>query len=154
MAKSADELKDAERRELYQAIGHFIFEFSQLEFLIRNILAVALKISDEHVTIMTSPYDFATLCRVTVAAYRGHQGLADETKKQLEAMLKEALALNDHRVRIAHGYWVVGPAGSLARHVSRQSLTAKEYFARRGELKELGDQLDGLSGRILELLLG
>jgi hypothetical protein len=73
---------DAERRRLaslYTAIRQFIFEFSQLEFIIRHALGEALALkevgADARFDIVTSPYDFATLCNVTKAIYVSHHGV-------------------------------------------------------------------------------
>jgi hypothetical protein len=57
---------DSEKRKLialYTAIGQFIFEFSQLEFMIRHTLGTALDLRETDANarfdIVTSPYDFA-----------------------------------------------------------------------------------------------
>jgi hypothetical protein len=71
--------REAEQRaSLFLAIGEFIFEFSQLEFTIRHALGTALDLNDDtRFDAVTSPYDFAALCRVTSAILqqmctRGH----------------------------------------------------------------------------------
>jgi hypothetical protein len=69
-----------ERAELFLAIGEFIFEFLQLEFTIRFALATLLNLHDKFDAV-TSPYDFATLCRVTLirptSSLIGHAGETD-----------------------------------------------------------------------------
>jgi len=61
-----------ERVELFLAIGEFIFEFSQLEFTIRVALATLLNPAwnDDKFDAVTSPYDFAALCRVTREVFK------------------------------------------------------------------------------------
>src|ERR1039458_720679 len=50
-----------------QAIGEFLFEFSQLEFTIRAVLAGRIKLAADYFDIVTAPYDFVALCNVTRA---------------------------------------------------------------------------------------
>ena len=58
--------KAAEHRKfMFADIGAFIFQFSQLEHIIRTELSVALKLKGEQFAAVTGPYDFAALCRVT-----------------------------------------------------------------------------------------
>jgi hypothetical protein len=75
-SRKTPEEVEAEReniRRLYLAVGQFIFEFSQLEFMIRHLLGEALGLDDEkQFHAVTSPYDFATLCRVTRNIAAGH----------------------------------------------------------------------------------
>jgi hypothetical protein len=59
-------VKEAKTREerLLLAIGAFIYEFSLLEFNIRWVLGMALKLDNARFDVVTSPYDFAMLCQV------------------------------------------------------------------------------------------
>src|ERR1700739_3837946 len=95
--------KAAENRALtFHAIGQFIFEFSQLEFTIRFVLAAYLGLPDGYFDAVTGPYDFRMLCAVTskVGSLK-FPGRAE----QIEKLFKECQALNDKRVHIAHGLW-------------------------------------------------
>jgi len=149
-----DNLEEAERQEVYQSIGRFIFHFSQLEFTIRTVLAAELRISGAHFAMVMSVFDFAASCRVAIAAFRQSHRFDEARKKQLVKLLNRALELNDHRVRVAHGVWAVSPTGAGARHVSRQNLVAKDYYEKRGELRELADAAQDVMGCILELMMG
>jgi hypothetical protein len=62
-------VKEAKTREkrLLLAIGEFIYEFSSLEFNIRWVLGMELKVGLDRYDAVLSPYDFATLCRVAQA---------------------------------------------------------------------------------------
>jgi hypothetical protein len=53
------------RNRQLEGIGRFLFEFSQLQFTIRHVLAIRLELEDEYFDIITGPYDFAMLCKVT-----------------------------------------------------------------------------------------
>jgi hypothetical protein len=86
--KTAEEI-EAEKRKmlsLYTAIGQFMFEFSQLEFIIRHALGDALalrEIGDEaQFDIVVSPYDFGTRCNVTKAIFMRTMGCDESDRKE------------------------------------------------------------------------
>ena len=67
---TAEEIAAEKRKmlSLHTAIGQFMFEFSQLEFIVRHALRQALDLKetgdDAQFDIVVSPYDFGTLCSV------------------------------------------------------------------------------------------
>jgi hypothetical protein len=142
------------RVKLYLGIGRFTHEFSQLEFTIRAILSGALGLSDDQFDAVTSPYDFAMLCRVTSAIYTIKHGRDPETKKTIEKLFSDCARLNDDRVRMAHGTWSVTAFGASARHVSRQTLAANQFFEDPKELSNLADRAKELMRRLIEELPG
>lgn len=77
---------------MFQAIGHFIYQFSQLELSIRARLGGELSLEGELLNIIVGPYDFTMLCNVT----RETLSLkADEPqKKKLEKLFNACLSLN------------------------------------------------------------
>lgn len=147
--------KDSLRREaeirvnLYLDIGRFTHQFSQLEFTIRALLAGALKLTDGQFDVVTAPYDFATLCRVTSAILQLKHSRKKSAQEKIEKLFKECVALNDDRVRMAHGTWSVGAVAVSARHVSRQKLKAAYYFAEPGAVAKRADSAETLMKRIL-----
>ena len=91
----------AVRADTFHAIGRFIFEFSQLEFSIRAVLAAYLNLSDEQFDAVTGPYDFRMLCAVTSKVRQlKHPAQQDE----IESLFNECQELNNRRVQIAHGF--------------------------------------------------
>lgn len=131
-----------ERNYTFRAIGHFLFEFSQLEFSIRAVLFAKLKLPQNSFDLVISPFDFATLCNVTC---KMSCLLDPEREADITSLYNQCRALNDERVRVAHGLWSHGPGGMVARHVARSSLTAKYHF-------EDPDELDRLAERAQHLL--
>jgi hypothetical protein len=129
------------------AVGRFTFEFSQLEFSIRVALLACLKLPQEYFDIVTAPYDFAMLCKVTREAMTLK---APERKDELEEWCKECLKLNEDRVRMAHGTWTLGSSGPSVRHVSRNTLKAHHYFGTPAEIHRLADEAQ----RLLQAILG
>ncbi len=86
--KTAEEI-EAERRDmlsLFTAIGRFMFEFSQLESIIRHALGGALGLretgADAQFDIVTSSYDFGALCRVTRAIFMRTVGCGEGDKRK------------------------------------------------------------------------
>jgi len=147
---------EAVRRELarsscvFEAIGRFIFQFSQLEFTMRVFLATQIGLSEEHFDAVTAPYDFRMLCGVTQAISLMR---FPEQKNDIESLFGRCLTLNDDRNRVAHGLWSGGIDGSLtARHVSRSSLKAHHYFERPEDLAKLADTAQGLMHEFLRVL--
>ncbi|MCA6104755.1 hypothetical protein [Bradyrhizobium australafricanum] len=138
--------------ELFKAIGHFIFQFSQLEFVIRHALASALGLkSNKDIDTVTSPYDFRVLCDVTSGYLRSLFVSDREFQEQVKKLFDRCKSLNDDRVRVAHGTWMVDGG---TRHVSRGSLTSASYFMTPGELEGKTQEAFELMRRVIELSLG
>jgi len=155
--KSPEEI-EAERenmRRLYLSIGQFIFEFSQLEFMIRHLLGEALGLDDEkRFHAVTSPYDFVALSRVTRNIALAMPGCAEEDKAELEEIFKGCLKVNDDRVHIAHGTWFISEEGMGTRHVSRSSLEPKVYYSRIDDIDKVSQEAATLKSRIVQFLIG
>jgi hypothetical protein len=119
---------------MYRNIGEFIFEFSQLEEIIRGQLRLALKLKDEHSNAVLAPYDFATLCNVakTILSIEYPHKV-----EQIGTLFNKCLTLNTERVRIVHGLWTVDETGSRAQHIVRSTWKEKLYFADSKELPRL-----------------
>lgn len=136
---------------LFLAIGEFIFEFSQLEFTIRHVLGVALSLNDDTLfDAVTSPYDFAALCRVTKMILQASSSDAKLNAK-IEATFNGCLAMNDERVRIAHGTWTIDGG---ARHVSRNTLKAQSHFEKPETIVAKAHEVSELRSRIVEIMIG
>lgn len=131
----------ARMRAGFQDIGHFIFEFSQLEFTIRAVLSSALKLPDGYFDIVTSGYDFAMLCNVTRAVALKQR---PDHEPAIEKLFNDCLKLNDERVRVAHGMWTFGGEGVVARHVGRRNLQPKYYFENQDALVRLAAEAQRL----------
>jgi len=140
----------ADRARVFEAIGRFIFQFSQLEFTIRVFLATQLRLSDEEFDAVTAPYDFRMLCAVAQAISLLR---FPEQKKDIESLFGRCLALNDDRVRVAHGLWSDSIGGGMAaRHVARSSLKARHYFENPGDVAKLADNAQSLMAGVLFVL--
>jgi hypothetical protein len=138
MSNKTEEEIEAEKRKmlsLYTSIGQFMFEFSQLEFIIRHALGEALALSeigdDAQFDIVVSPYDFVTLCNVTKAIFVRTMQCEDGDRKEIESIMNACMALNnEERVPIAHGTWFIDDSGLGARHVPRTRLETTIKFSR------------------------
>lgn len=149
--------REAKGRAELLAIGEFIFEFSQLEFTIRVALARTLNPywDDETFDAVTSPYDFRMLCGVTRAVLEGEaRKLATQEdqeirKNEIECIFNACLAMNDERVRIAHGTWTIDGG---ARHVARGSLRANFHFEKPEKIVEKTLAVKKLMASVVGLL--
>jgi len=127
----------SKRRKGYEQIGEFIFQFSQLEFTIRTQLSNVLNLSDDQFDVVTGPYDFSILCTVSKAILTQK---FPENKAVLEKIFNRCRALNEERVRVAHGMWILGNAGLVSRHVPRQSLKATYFYEDPSKLAGLAQE--------------
>ena len=135
---------------VFEAIGRFLFQFSQLEFTMKVFLSAQIGLAEEHFDIVTAPYDFRMLCTVTqtVSLMR-----FPEQKKAIESLFNRCLLLNDNRNRAAHGLWSGGISGGMtARHVARSSLKASHYFESPEDVAKLADTAQGLMAEFLFVL--
>jgi hypothetical protein len=152
--RSRDQMTVAEERQAdlttqdFTSIGKFMVAFSQIEFLIRFYLSDALNIKDEaRFNAVVGPYDFAMLCTVATTIF---QQDFPERKAEIENIFKQCRALNDHRLRIAHGFWTYEPTGGLiTRHLSRQSLKREPHYQSREVLQQLAETAEQLKIHVL-----
>ena len=130
----------------YSDLGRFMVEFSQLEFSIRAVIGGYLKIPGDLINPILSEYQFASLCRVwKLLKNKLHPDAISGTKKTFV----ELLALNDQRVRIAHGLWTPGIEVLEVFHVAKSSGRVDVYFSEPGELKSLTCECQRLMQEII-----
>jgi hypothetical protein len=132
----------------FTSIGKFIVTFSQIELILRVLLSKILKIKEEHFHAVIGPYDFSMLCTVTATIF---QQEFPERKAEVEKVFKQCRALNDHRVRIAHGSWTYETGRFAARHLSRHSLKEAFYYQRPEELEQVNETAQQLMNDVLTL---
>lgn len=132
---------------VFQYIGQFIFAFSQLEYSIKVRLAVALRLTEEQLDVVISPYDFAMLCTVT-------QNILIQIKPskdgELQKLFNKCRKLNEERVKVAHGLWTPGPNGPMARHVSRAKLKHEYHFEHPEKLATLAENAKVLMAEVFD----
>jgi hypothetical protein len=148
----------------FTAIGRFIFEFSQLEYELKVHIAEVIGLKGRYFkSIMTQ--DFAMLCTIAEAVLveEKHEvvklgpppewftterervkkeflGDRLKQKQDLKALIKQCRKLNEDRVRIVHGLWVIGGGSGKLCHVSTGSLTDHEHFHEASDLANKADQ--------------
>jgi hypothetical protein len=134
-----------EQRKTHEAIGAFIFAFSQLEFTIRARLARVLGLKEGMADIVTGPYDFAMLCTVSREAMLAKKRVSKKRKKAIEAFFKDCLGFNSrNRLVVAHALWTIGGAS----HVSRSNLKRKMHFSDLDELRAETKKAQALMNRM------
>jgi hypothetical protein len=74
-----------------------------------------------------------------------------EKKSEIEKVFSQCRALNDHRVRIAHGLWTGEAHGLTARHFSRTSLEIKIHYQNLDELQKLTQTAEHVKFKVLAL---
>jgi hypothetical protein len=121
----------------YSAIGRFIANFSHIEMVLKLWIAESIQLAEEHRDTIIS-HDFAMLC--TIAQKVLPIGMDDAAEKYLKPIIKKMRDLNDHRVRIVHGWWIIGGRVSSLHHVSRGQLTSTTHYQTPGEIAALADK--------------
>jgi hypothetical protein len=138
----------ARMSESFKQIGAFVFQFSQLEFTVRVVLGGMLRLTDEQFDVVTAPYDFLMLCSVTKVILKRKYA---HKAQHIDDIFKRCSALNDDRVRVAHGLWSDNLTHLTARHVARHSLTARHFFENPDDLARLTDAGRQLMAELIEL---
>lgn len=132
------------------AIGKFIIQFSQLEYIIKHLLGSALDLADPQFDIITSSYDFVKLCKVTEAYLLSLPDCDERLAEHAKATFKRCFKLNDDRVRIAHGTWLLGPG---TKHVSRM-FKMTTHFEKPEEIRAKAEEAKACMSAIVEILIG
>lgn len=132
------------------AVGKFIIQFSQLEYIIRHLLGSLLNLSDPQFDIVTASFDFARLCKVTEAFLLSLPDCNEKLAAHAKQTFARCLALNDDRVRIAHGTWLMGPGTS---HMSR-SFKISRHFETPEKIRAKAEEAKKLMTAIVEILIG
>jgi putative transcriptional regulator len=140
-------VEDEQKTQVFEAIGQFIFWFSQLEFTIRVRLSAELGLEEQLFDVVIAPYDFAVLCTVTstVLTHKHPEGEAD-----FKRIFNECRRLNDERVRIAHGTWTHGSEGLSARDAARRTLEAKYFYEKPEALVQLSQTAERLMREVIQ----
>jgi hypothetical protein len=160
MSDKSPETIEAEKQKmlsLYTAIGQFMFEFSQLEFIIRHALGQALNMNETGANapfdIVTSPYDFVALCNVTKAIFTRTLACEETDRKEIESIMNACVKLNDEaRVPIAHGTWFIDETRLGTRHVPRTKLEETIKFSRIADIDAAAQKAATLKLRLLKFI--
>jgi hypothetical protein len=137
---------------VYQAIGKFIFAFSQLEYMLKEHVASEAGVKDEHfIAIMT--HDFALLCTIA-SDVLGKTCKHEEEKEELRAIISDCRKVNDMRVKVVHGLWVPFMDGGRVWHVSRNSLKPSMSVEQAKELERYSQLANQLLKRVEDFMWG
>jgi hypothetical protein len=141
---------------IYVLIGEFIVKFSQIEMWRRVAFTFfATGMPPESSDLILAKLDFQSLVAITSGLYEKRYAKApDALWKQVRGIFSQCLALNDERVRIAHGSWIVTDTEMHALHLSRQKMQWQVHFPSREDLKAQIAKLDALDAELQKLLSG
>src|ERR1700748_1567690 len=108
----------------YRAIGRFIASFCDLEGTLRLHLAVEIKLDLNYMTAVVT-HDFALLC-TAVSTVFSKTLKTEEERRRLKVLISKCRALNDIRVKVAHGQWFAFYEGGTVARVSRRTLATED----------------------------
>lgn len=141
-----DLVTEEERNAIYRAIGNFIVEFAYLEATLRAFLAMEVRMRLDFAPAIIT-HDFSLLCTAVVEVF---SQTVDDRKRREELIkcVKGCRELNDLRVRVAHGHWVMEEGGGVVAHVSRQKLQTFFWDEMRHHLERSVAAATSLRGRL------
>jgi hypothetical protein len=82
-------------------------------------------------------HDFALTC--TIAQTILSESVAPGKSKNFETFINKCRSLNEDRVRVAHGLWVIANEEGVLQHISRQKLQISPHFKEPTVLAGLAD---------------
>lgn len=141
-AAASEELERIAERQAQteQAIGRFIYEFSQLEVALKSLIMRTIELDGRFFNAIFGSIDVAQCCNILAAVTRiKFEGRTDWIKSTND-LINQTKALNQKRVVIAHATWEWSAEGLAARSVSRQKLVEAYHYERRQELVEDAEQ--------------
>jgi len=125
---------------LYRSIGHFVFNFSRFEDVVRGRYVAHLEFNDTQRQFVMPAMDFAFLCGSCKLLFE--KKYSGKKLKTLTAILNEGLKINTTaRIPLAHGSWYLNRPAGLSVHSSRNNLENRNFFAKPGELDKLAERL-------------
>lgn len=138
---------DGDKSRLYEEIGRFVFEYSQLEFELRRHFRRKVGYRIEFDDIMSAGFDFAKLCNALVAVSEIEEG--GRSDAQLKKLINKCMEINAVRVDVVHGLWRSTRGGDMVVNVSRTSMKRKEsFFENEGDLDKISDGIVKLRANI------
>jgi hypothetical protein len=156
---SIEEIEQATEEATYRAIGRFIAKFGGLEFTLRFHLAEEIKLDLNYATVVVT-HDFALLC-TAVSKVFSKTLKTEEERRRLKTLISKCRALNDIRVKVAHGQWFAFHDGGMVAHVSRRTLAiedtkdmAKLLEKATNEIRDVFNELQLLLSKFREELKG
>jgi hypothetical protein len=99
----------------------------------------ATKLPDEFRDQIMS-HDFALLCSIAENVFSREE--PKERTDELRKILSRCRKLNDHRVRIVHGWWIIGGRTGFLFHTSRQKLESISHYDEPSQIAALADEAD------------
>ena len=135
----------------YQAIGRFIFEFSQVEYTIRHYLAEEIGLDEKYFTSIIESYDVGILCTVAKQVFLNSRDKKSATR--IKALIDAFSTMSHERNRVAHGLWTPSKNGGTVHHVPR-NLKPVRLSEQIKQLEKGADELLELRAQLEEAFLG
>jgi hypothetical protein len=141
---------DGDKSELFREIGRFVFEYSQLEFDLRQHFRRKIGFGRLFGDVMSTGFDFARLCSALMAVSAIEEG--GQADPALAKHLKACLAINTVRVDVVHGRWVSSLGGDSVLKVSRGNMKRQRLLQKEGELDRQSDAIIKLRANIADAI--
>jgi hypothetical protein len=140
---------DEDSQRTFAAIGHFIFEFSQLEAALKYYIGLECGLDGRHFAPLLS-HDFSMLCTIARTVLVNDD---DANGELLEKIIGDFRRVNDVRIRVVHGLWVPFMEGGTVHHTSR-SLKTQLNADQARQLEEQAQEANQLRNRFERYAMG
>jgi hypothetical protein len=132
-----------EIEKYYRAIGFFVSAFSNLELELKADITIFLGLTFGDGRRILS-HDFAMTCTIAESVLSSRAG-DDGRSAELRKLIKACRALNDHRVKIVHGFWTLDDGRMGVGYLSRRSLKIEPHYKTHQEITKLADEAERLA---------
>ena len=101
------ETPEKNKDESYKLIGKFLVKFSHLEALLRLVFGIESKVQSSMKETLMMTFDFSLLVSTLKSFYEIELNENKALQKKMIAALNKCLSLNNERVQVAHGTWIL-----------------------------------------------
>lgn len=142
-----------EKDQAYKCIGEFMVKFSHLELLLKLVLSFEAKVNSVLYGAFMQSFDISKT--IDLLKYYYEQTLAKnpELLNKMMKSLNECHNINQTRVQIAHGTWILDEVNKAAAlHFSRNSLKTNSHFGSVSDIRGHIIKLERVYNVLLENL--
>jgi hypothetical protein len=134
----------------YRAIGEFLVEFSQLEYIVKVVYFLCIGAAQDAFEVSTAQ-PLRTICKATAILCSARYG--EQSAKRVTSLLNRVQTVADERNHIAHAYWQKDAAGLIDQFVSNNKLAAASKYREVADIEKMTESVRVLTGDILEAYL-
>jgi len=134
----------------YSAIGEFLVEFSQLEYIVKTVYFLAIGAAQDAFEASTTQ-PLSTICTAMKTLCPARYG--KKNAEHIITLLNKVHSMNGERNHIAHAYWQQGAAGLVDQFVGHNKMAVVSKYQDVEEIKKVTSRIRPLCNDILDAYL-